>query len=401
MSTPRRPLRPISWWWTVVAAAMVTAAISISLWTLLAQTHGLHGEARAKARLDAIKTALTVGAGIGGAAALLVTLRRQWLSEHEQIHRQTVDAAAEHDATERRITELYIAAANQLGSDTAPIRLAGLYALERLAHDHIAHRQTIVNVMCSYLRMPFSPEPPASTPEAELAELSQHERTSRVALDAVTAASWEQERLVRLTAQQILADHLHAGGGFNSTELLDPAPDDLKFWPDMDLHLSEATLLDFSFSGRVHLADFTKARFIGGANFAHAEFTGHAYFNDARFEGGSGHFYGAWFGLRAVFARTHFKDRQANFKKATFSGMIFLDDAVFSEGVSFEEALARADFNTSWGDSRRWPDGWRERPLAPGELLPRPSMSRWANVPELPPGDPTWNLVVRAPSTEP
>ncbi|HEY8986623.1 MAG TPA: pentapeptide repeat-containing protein [Streptomyces sp.] len=379
-----------------MAAAMVAAAISISLWALLAQTHGLHGEARAKARLDAIKTALTVGAGTGGAAALLVTLRRQWLSEHEQIHRETVDAAAEHDATERRITELYIAAANQLGSDTAPIRLAGLYALERLAQDHIAHRQTIVNVICSYLRMPFSPDPPVPTPEAELAGLSQHERASRVALDAATAAAWEQERLVRLTAQRVLTGHLYAGGGFNSAELLDPEPDDSKFWPDIELRLSEATLLDFSFSGRVHLADFTKVRFIGGANFTHAEFTGHAYFNDARFEGGSGHFYGTWFGLRAVFARTYFGDQQANFNKVTFSGMIFLDDAIFGGGVSFEQACARADFNTSWGDRRLWPDGWRERPLAPGELLPRPSMSRWANVPELPPGDPTWNLVIRA-----
>jgi hypothetical protein len=45
----------------------VTAAISLSTWALLAQTHGLGGEAQAQARIDAIKTALTAGAGTGGA----------------------------------------------------------------------------------------------------------------------------------------------------------------------------------------------------------------------------------------------------------------------------------------------------------------------------------------------
>jgi len=37
------------------------------------------------------------------------------------------------DATERRITELYTKAADQLGSEKAPVRLAGLQALQRLA----------------------------------------------------------------------------------------------------------------------------------------------------------------------------------------------------------------------------------------------------------------------------
>ncbi|MCG7207278.1 hypothetical protein [Streptomyces arenae] len=45
------------------------------------------------------------------------------------------------------------------------------------------------------------------------------------------------------------------------------------------------------------------------------------------------------------------------------------DDAVFSEGASSEEALARADFNTSWGQPSlaRWMEGaasgtWRATP---------------------------------------
>ena len=48
-------------------------------------------------------------------------------------------------------------AADQLGSDQAPVRLAGLYALERLAHSTVEHRQTMVDVICAYLRMPYTP----------------------------------------------------------------------------------------------------------------------------------------------------------------------------------------------------------------------------------------------------
>ena len=70
--------------------------------------------------------------------------------------------ADRRDATERRITELYTKAFEQLGNDKGAVRLGGLYALERLAQDNPPHRQTIVNVICAYLRMPFPPAAPAS-----------------------------------------------------------------------------------------------------------------------------------------------------------------------------------------------------------------------------------------------
>lgn len=60
-TVPRRPLRPIPWWWVLVAAAVVAIAIWIATWWLLAQTHGLRGAEEAQARMDAIKTGLSVG----------------------------------------------------------------------------------------------------------------------------------------------------------------------------------------------------------------------------------------------------------------------------------------------------------------------------------------------------
>ncbi|MEU6741925.1 hypothetical protein [Streptosporangium sandarakinum] len=65
------------------------------------------------------------------------------------------------------MTELYTKAVEQLGRDKAALRLGGLYALERLAQDSPGHRQIIVNVICAYLRMPYTPPEPAPAPDPE------------------------------------------------------------------------------------------------------------------------------------------------------------------------------------------------------------------------------------------
>ncbi|MEU9019811.1 hypothetical protein [Actinomadura sp. NPDC048394] len=74
-----------------------------------------------------------------------------------QRHQEIATALSDYDAGERRMTDLYTKAADQLGSGKAPVRLAGLYALERLAQDTPGHRQTTVNLICAYLRMPYTP----------------------------------------------------------------------------------------------------------------------------------------------------------------------------------------------------------------------------------------------------
>jgi hypothetical protein len=138
-------------------------------------------------QIDLVKTGLTVGAGTGGVVALVLAGRRQWATEQNA-------RATEHDATERRVTELYTKAADQLGSEKAAVRLAGLYALERLGQNSHNQRETILNVICAYLRMPYTPpgaQPAANAPQEE------HDR-----FDSRT-----QERQVRLTAQSILLRH--------------------------------------------------------------------------------------------------------------------------------------------------------------------------------------------------
>ena len=86
------------------------------------------------------------------------------LAFRRQHHQEIATDLTDHDATERRITELYTKAVEQLGSEKAPGRLGGLYALERLAQDNRDQRPTIVNVICAYVRMPFPPTAPTGRP---------------------------------------------------------------------------------------------------------------------------------------------------------------------------------------------------------------------------------------------
>jgi hypothetical protein len=142
---PQRPLRPLPTWIIPVGALVVAGITWAAVWGLQSAIPADSGTAlqRAQLRVETIRTGLSVGAGVGAAVALLLALRRQ--------------QATEYDAGEKRVTELYVRAAEQLGSDKAPVRLAGLYALERLAQDNPVHRQSIVEVICAYLRMPYTP----------------------------------------------------------------------------------------------------------------------------------------------------------------------------------------------------------------------------------------------------
>src|SRR5580658_9332253 len=68
----------------------------------------------------------------------------------------------------RTLNERFATAAGQLGSDKPPaVRLAGVYAMAGLADDWEENRQTCVDVLCAYLRMPYEPDPGDQAPEPE------------------------------------------------------------------------------------------------------------------------------------------------------------------------------------------------------------------------------------------
>ena len=134
-------------------------------------------------------------------------------------------------------------AVEQLGSDKAQVRFGGLNALERLAQDNPAHRQAIVDVICSYLRMPFSPTAPASKPTPEVGEVLEEPGTESATETDGIGDTWEQERQVRLTAQRILTRHLRDDRAEDQRFTDSPDP---RFWPNIRLDLTGATLIDFN-----------------------------------------------------------------------------------------------------------------------------------------------------------
>ncbi|GAB2979861.1 pentapeptide repeat-containing protein [Saccharothrix stipae] len=335
---PRVHLRPLRWWWVAAAAGCVVLSGALVGWWLWPDLAGLTDVERERARTEAVRTGLTTAAGAGAALALLLAVRRQRALEvaldlqEEDLRKKDRDLAQKeeanartwHDAEERRVTELYTKAADQLGSDRAPVRLAGMYALERLAQGNRSQRQTIVNVLCAYLRMPFQGEYAG----ADTAERERH----------------RQERLVRSTALEIVLSHLRPRPGH-------------EFWPDVDLDLSGAELFELDVTDcEVRSADFRRATFHGDVIIMDSTFAGGVDFSGARFEG-SLRCIGGRFGARVAFGSATFAgevtcglvDLRAG---VDFSGARFADSArfltlSFPSPTSFHDSRFDAEFALS------------------------------------------------------
>ncbi|MEU4523271.1 pentapeptide repeat-containing protein [Amycolatopsis sp. NPDC024027] len=321
------------------ATALVMVATA-ACWVLLS----LYGQGTDadKARLESVRTVGTIVLGAGGAMALVLAARRQQTAEqdlatkrHDLLLRERANEDVRHDAEERRISDLYLKAVEQLGAEKAPVRLAGLYALERLAQDNPGQRQTIVNVISAYLRMPY--DPPGEPPEGSAGREIREEYRDCL-----------QEREVRLTAQQVLTGHLVPGDGSGG-----------RFWPDLDLDLSGAILMDLKLHDcSLRNASFARARFLGQASLLGTKFKGSTRFDDAVFLGeawfaeaefsDSTRFDGAAFHADARFDETTFLGatvfrgarfrRDARFDKVAFAGKVIFSDAAFEGAADFTRA---------------------------------------------------------------
>ena len=207
----------------------------------------------------------------------------------------------------RTLNERFVTAAWQLGSDKPPaVRLAGVYALAGLADDWPENRQTCVDVLCAYLRMPYEPDPGQDAPGPE-----------RLAFRA--------SREVRHTLIRVITAHLKAGAAVS--------------WQG----------LNFDFTGAVFDGgDFTHAVFSGGVvSFGGAEFSGGAVdFSNAEFSGGIFSFNGAEFSGGAVsFGSAELSGSRVDFHSARFSGgRVNFSGARFSGGVI---TFGRAEFSGS------------------------------------------------------
>ncbi|MFD9190298.1 pentapeptide repeat-containing protein [Streptomyces phaeochromogenes] len=317
-----------------IFAVLVAATVFYAGWDLLG-ARGLKPERRidSKTLFDLVKLAFGVVAGAGALVALVVAYRRQRVDED----------GALRDAT-RLHTERFTTAVSQLGEDSAAVRLGGVHALAGLADDAPTRklRQTCIDVLCAYLRLPYTPEtdPPTG--------------------DTAARHTYLASREVRHTIIRLIRDHLRL------------PPKNQHSWQGHDFDLTSVTFDGGDFSravfsgGTVHFGEavfsggtvnFSKAEFSGGTvNFTRAEFSGGTvHFGEAEFSGGTVHFGEAVFSGGTVhFTRAKFSGGTVDFTRAKFSGgTVGFTRAEFSGGtVHFGGAVfsgGTVDFNWAMG----------------------------------------------------
>ncbi|MCP1413665.1 pentapeptide repeat-containing protein [Paenarthrobacter sp. A20] len=311
-------------------------------------------------------TAVLLGI-IAATVGIVVALRRQVaqekilvLSREDLDLRQAVEDARRNEAVaveRQRVLELreqraadrlnelrgrYVTCAQQLGHDEEAIRLAGAYGMAQLASEweDPAQRQSCVDVLCAYLRMPVK------SPEGRPVEENQREVE------------------VRRSVTRIVTSHLRPGSK--------------DYWTGVSVNLAGAQLVEGDFRGVVvggtadfsnatflesaYFADalfedeanfqravfmencsFTKARFAKQANFDHLTCQGRATFTSATFSGVFSS-RGSDFVGRSVFSSAKFQ-KSANFEESSFSAPAGFATTYFGSDAVFEGTLFKSDAN--------------------------------------------------------
>jgi hypothetical protein len=295
---------------------------------------------------------------IGTVAAQIIGFRSTRANTERQI--KQLDRTLAEQIT-RTLNERFATAAEQLGDDKPPaVRLAGVYAMAGLADDWKENRQTCVNVLCAYLRMPYQPDPGHDAPEKK-----------RLAFEA--------NREVRHTIIRVITDHLQDGAAaawqglnFDFTGVVF----DGGSFMGAEFSGGEVYFRGAKFSGgKVY---FNNAKFSGGrVTFFEAEFSGSSvYFGGAKFSGGTVHF------RNAKFSRSTVAFNDAEFSEGTvwFNGAEFSGGTVYFRGAKFSGSMiyfAGAGFYGGDVDFSR-PDDWSVPPefpwvdtSPPGVILPK------------------------------
>lgn len=228
----------------------------------------------------------------------------------------------------RSLNERFATAADRLGADQPAVRLAGVYAMAGLADDWQESRQTCVDVLCAYVRMPYEPDPGEAAPAAE-----------RLAFRA--------SQQVRHTAIRVIADHLRPGAA---------TP-----WQGLRFDFRGARFDGGDFL-HVEFSDgeviFSRAEFADGDfHFSGAEFSGSTvYFQESQFSGGTVSFsYAKFSGGQVDFLNAEFSGADVYFFNAEFSGgQVSFPSSYFSGGQVYFDDAKFSGGQVDFGDVRTW-----------------------------------------------
>lgn len=256
------------------------------------------------AKGESIKTGGLAGGSVIALYALWLNDRRRRTDEArqeiEQDRQELENQRAEHDRS-RVADERFARAVELLGHDTDQVRVGALHALAGLARSRAEYTQTVLDIVCSYLRRPFKLGP---------FEPDEHP------LD-------ESELQVRRTAQRLIADLL---------------PNvDVPDAPHYELDLSKATLefLDLTYRqiGRLYARD---AEFHYSNSLHHSQVHGDAFLSGSKVKGRL-HLHDMVFHGKVSFQEVT-ADEWVDFHATRFHGPVKFTKTEFSGPVSFEGA---------------------------------------------------------------
>jgi uncharacterized protein YjbI with pentapeptide repeats len=238
---------------------LVAVAVTTGVAALVARADPAAGFA------EAVKTG-----GLSGAA--VVALYGLWLNDRRrrvEEDRQVVEEERLRVEGGRIANERFARAVELLGHDADQVRVGALHALVGLARSTPSYTQTVVDVLCSYLRRPYfhhAYERAGHDPARD-----DHVKLGRGRLTDEDAAD-DRERQVRLTAQRVLMEVL--------PEVTSPAA------PAYGLDLTGASLEYFDLRAR-RTGDLIArgATFYGITRLGHAMFDGKVMFTSALFRG--------------------------------------------------------------------------------------------------------------------
>jgi hypothetical protein len=193
--------------WLLIALALAGATIWTG-WQLLGQPtiKSEPDSLEPSVLIELVKVALALVAGLGGVLALVVAYRRQRLGEAE--HNRQEAAARRED--QKQYSDRFAKATEQLGSERSAIRLAGVYALGSLSDDWPAGRQTCIDVLCAYLRMPYRQReaPPMNNVPPPRSGLPQIYKW-QAAISTSAVHDPNEEYQVRSAIVRVIVDHLN------------------------------------------------------------------------------------------------------------------------------------------------------------------------------------------------
>ncbi|WP_158847124.1 pentapeptide repeat-containing protein [Saccharothrix deserti] len=248
---------------SVLAAILVTVATTTIL--LLVDPK--------QPKAEAIKT----GGLAGGAVVALYAL---WLNDRR---RRTEEARHELESdrlgleSEKVADERFARAVELLGNEADQVRVGAMHVLAGLAHTTPRYKQTVLSVLCAYLRRPF--EHPSLGKKADDPDQAYFKE-----VPPEIPPEQDQEMTVRMTAQRLITDMLPWGSD----------PDETQY----NLDLTGAKLVHFRLEGRrfgrlvarrtqfYGITAFREIVLSKPALFSGATFHGRVDFRDGKFNGG-------------------------------------------------------------------------------------------------------------------